>query len=125
LKSLDNRLGRQELVRVGAEAQKLGKTARIRAYLDVIARANKECLKEVMMSGSSLTLEKIFRDTGFLDKWIAEGKASGIAEGEARGEERKAEEIAKNMLRNGFSSDQTAVLSGLDIAKIKTLSEVI
>jgi hypothetical protein len=121
LKSLDNRLGKQELKRIGAVAQKYGKTSRIKAYIDVIAKANKECLNEVMMSDSALTLEKVFRDTGFLEKWIAEGEAIG----EAKGEERKAEEIAKNMLKNGFSSDQTAVLSGLDIAKIKTLSEVI
>jgi hypothetical protein len=43
LKSLDNKLGKRELVRIGAEAEKQGKTSRIRAYIDVIARANKDC----------------------------------------------------------------------------------
>jgi predicted transposase YdaD len=82
------------------------------------------------MSDSALTLEKIFRDAGFLAKWEAEGEARGIAVGEARGiavgvvegEERKATEIAKNMLRNGFSLEQTSTLSGLDVEKVKALS---
>jgi hypothetical protein len=142
LKSLDNRLGRQGLERINAEAGKQGKAARIKAYIDVIARANKESLQEVMMSGSALTLEKIFRDTGFLAKWEAEGEARGIAVGEARGiavgeakgeargearglamgEERKAAEIAKNLIRYGFSQEKTAELSGLSLEKIKALS---
>jgi hypothetical protein len=122
LKSLDNRLGRQEIERIGAEAQKHSKTARIKAYIDVIARANKECLEEVMMSDSALTLEDVFRRTGFLAKWEAEGEARGIAVGVAEGEERKATEIAIKMLRNGFSMEQTATLSGLDVEKIKALS---
>jgi hypothetical protein len=118
LRDLDNRLKVPELRRIAAEAQKRGKAAQIRAYLDVIARANKESLQEAVMSDSALTLEKIFKDAGYIDKWIAEGKA----EGEARGKEEKAAEIAKNLLKYGFSPEKTAELSGLDLAKIKTLS---
>jgi hypothetical protein len=120
LRDLDNRLKAPEFRRIADEAQRQGNFARIRAYLDVITRANKESVQEVMMSDNALTLEKIFRDTGFLDKWIAEGKA----EGKAEGEERKAAEIAKNLIKYGFSLEKTAELSGLDLAKIKTLETV-
>jgi hypothetical protein len=126
LRDLDNRLNKQDIKRIVEESQRQGKEAWIRAYLDVIMRANKESVQEVMMSDSALTLEKIFRDTGFLAKWIdegkAEGKAEGIAEGKAEGEERKAVEIAKNLIKYGFSLEKTAELSGLDLEKIKTLS---
>ena len=54
-------------------------------------------------------------------KGIAIGEAKGIVIGEARGEERKAIDIAKNMLNKGYSIEQTAELSGLNIEKVKTL----
>jgi hypothetical protein len=132
LKDLDDGLKALELRRITDEARRRGKAARIGAYLDVILRANKESLKEMMnMSDSVLTLDMIFEEAGLVAKWEARGEAKGeargeargIAKGEARGEERKAAEIAKNMIMNGFTVEQTAVLSGLDVAKIKTLSD--
>jgi hypothetical protein len=110
LRDLDNRLKAPEMRRIAAEAQRRGNVTQIRAYLDVITRANKESVQEVMMSDSALTLEKIFKDAGFLDKWIVEGK------------EEKAAEIAKNLIKYGFSLEKAAEVSGLDLAKIKTLS---
>jgi predicted transposase/invertase (TIGR01784 family) len=78
------------------------------------------------MGRSNLTMDKILRDAGYIDKWMAEGEARGEArgkaEGKAEGEERKATEIARNMLQNGFSYRQTAKLSGLDVKKIKALA---
>ena len=52
---------------------------------------------------------------------IAVGEARGIAVGEARGEEKKAAEIARNLLKNGFSVEQTALLSGMDVARVEAL----
>jgi hypothetical protein len=116
LKGLDNRLGVSEIQRVTDEINRQGKAARIRAYLDVITRANKKSLEEAMkMSDTALTLDKIFEEAGLVAKWEARG--------EARGEEKKAAEIAKNMLRSGISMEQTAALSGLGIDKVKLLTE--
>ena len=39
------------------------------------------------------------------------------------GEEKKAREIAQNMLSKGFSYEQTAELSMLDIERVKELSQ--
>ena len=63
------------------------------------------------MSDTALTLDKVFEEVGLVAKW------------EAKGEEKKAIEIAKNMLRNGISPEKTAALSGLDIDKVKSLSD--
>ena len=41
------------------------------------------------------------------------------------GEEKKAREIAQNMLRKGFSYEQTAELSMLDIDRVRELSDTI
>jgi len=43
------------------------------------------------------------------------------AKWEAKAAEKKAAEIAGNMIRNGFSIEQTAALSGLDVAKVRAL----
>ena len=40
-----------------------------------------------------------------------------------RGEEKNAIKVARNMLRSGFSIEQTASLSELDIAKVRELAE--
>jgi hypothetical protein len=116
LKDLDNKLDLPEFQRITTEIQKQGKGARIKAYLDVILKANlKSLLEAIRMSDETLTLEGIFEEAGFIEKWEARG--------EAKGEEKKAKDIARNMLKNGFSVEQTALLSGLDVVKVKALSD--
>jgi predicted transposase YdaD len=66
-------------------------------------------------------LDRIFEEAGLVAKWEARGEARGLAQGLTQGEEKKAREIAKNLLENGFSAEQTAKLSGLDIMKVKAL----
>jgi hypothetical protein len=114
LKDLDNKLDVPELRRITAEIRAQGKAARIKAYLDVITKANKKSLREVIrMSDDTLTLDEIFEEAGLIARWEAKG--------EARGEEKKAVEIARNLLKNGFSVEQTAQLSGLDVVKVEAL----
>ncbi|MDR0313120.1 MAG: hypothetical protein LBI14_05950 [Treponema sp.] len=115
LRGLDSRLGATELDQVTAEAENQGKAARLKAYLDVITKANAENLQEVLkMSRSALTRDKVFEEAGLTAKWEARG--------EARGQGKKAAEIAQNMLKEGFSVEQTAKLSGLDISKVSEMS---
>jgi len=110
LKDLDNRLEAPEMRRITAEIRRLGKAARIKAYLHAIAKANREVLEEVIrMSDTALLFEKVFEEVGLIAKW------------EAKGEEKKAQEIARNLLKNGFSAEQTALLSGLDVVKVEAL----
>ena len=115
LRGLDNRLNVSDMQRVTAEIARQGKAARIKAYLDVIAKANRKSLREVIkMSDAELSLDEIFEEAGWVAKWEARA--------EARGEEKKAIDIARNMLKNGFSPEQTAKLAGLDITKVEALS---
>jgi len=112
LKELDNRLDAPQIRRITTEIVRLGKDARIKAYLDVIMRANRQSLQEAFkMSGTALpTLDEVLEEIGVTARW------------EAKAEERKALEIAANMLRNGFPVEQVAALSGLDIEKIRTVT---
>ena len=48
---------------------------------------------------------------------------NALMRGELKGEEKKGIKVARNMLRSGFSIEQTASLSELDIAKVRELAE--
>jgi len=97
---------------------RLGKAARIKAYVDAIMRANRKNLLEAYKM-SDMTLDEIFVEVGAAARWEARGKAIGEANGEAIGEEK----IARNMLRKGLSVEQVAELSGLDIEKIRKIAD--
>jgi hypothetical protein len=136
LRDLDNRLGVAELERIREEVKKQGKESQVKAYYDVVIRANRKKLFEEfkMMYTVDNYLEELLKESGVYDKigaffearGIAEGKVMGMTEGKVmgmtEGKEIKAEEIAKNMLMSGFSPEQIAKLSGLDVEKIKKLS---
>jgi predicted transposase YdaD len=110
LKNLDNGLGAVEIDR----AYRQRKAGRLRAYFNVITEANPESYMEVLkMRKSKLTLNEMLEEAGYTTEWVAKG--------EAKGEAKKAAEIAQKMLKKGFSVEQTAELSGLDISKVRVL----
>jgi hypothetical protein len=112
LKSLDNRLDVERLNRVTGEIDRLGKAAEIRAYLDVIARANAEVLQEAFkMSDTTLTLERVFEEAGLTAKW------------EARGEARGKVEVARNLIKIGLSLEKVAQATELDLETVKSLAQ--
>jgi len=112
LRDLDNRLDAAETGRITAEIRKLGKAARIGAYLYAIMRANAKSFKEAMeMSDTAITFDQLMEEVGMAAKW------------RDRGAEERAREIAKNLLTNGISPEQTAQLTGLDIDDVRKLSE--
>jgi hypothetical protein len=126
LRDLYNRLDLREINRISVEIGRLGKAAQIGAYLDAISRANSERIMEALQMGdSTLTLERIFEKTGLAAKWEARAKAEGIvegkAEGKAEGEEKKARAIARILIGKGWSPEETAETTGLDIETVKSL----
>ena len=75
-----------------------------------VHKKNISCKK---LENVDLSLEKTFTELGLVPKW------------EARGAEKMAVKIAQKMLRKGFTVEQTAELSGLDITKIRGLSDTL
>jgi hypothetical protein len=65
------------------------------------------------MRNGALTLEKVLKDAGLIDKWIAEGKEEG--------EEKKALEIARNLMQKGWTAQEIAETINFDAAKIRVL----
>jgi hypothetical protein len=117
LKDLDNKLEPPEMRRITTEIKKLGKdkAARIKAYLDVIARANIEALEEMIkMSDCSLALEKVFEEVGWIARWEARGEEKGRQEG--------IHEIARNALVKGLPIDVIHDITGLDIETLEQLA---
>jgi hypothetical protein len=122
LGSLRNDLDISRARSIIKESDRRGKEARIRAYLNAVLLANPEAIEEALRMGNeTLTLEKVLKNAGLTEKWIAEGKAEGKAEGEAIGEEKKALEIAKNLITKGWNVNEVAEITKLSINKVKTL----
>ena len=114
LKDLSDRLDIPAINRVAAEVQRQGKGARLRAYLNAIAQANAETIREAMkMSNAAVTLEQVLEETGCIAR--AEARA------EARGEERTKLEIAQNLIGMGFSLENIVSATQLDPDQIKPL----
>jgi hypothetical protein len=116
LRDLDNRLDAHEYRRITNEAARHGGASELGAYLNVITRANKEILEEVLsMSGTTLTLEQIFEKTGVLARFETKYRSEG--------EENGKTEIARNMVSMGLPFETIVSATQLDPEKIKLLYE--
>jgi hypothetical protein len=114
LKDLDNKLDVPEMRRITTEIKIQGKAVRIKAYLDVITRANREILREVVkMSDSVLTLDEIFKEAGLVAKWEARGEARGMAVGEEKGRQEGILKIAQKMKNAGRPLSEIIEFTGL------------
>jgi hypothetical protein len=110
LKDLDNELDAPRINRITAEIARHSKAAQIKAYLDVIARANSTNFKEALkMSKSTVTLEQILEETGI------------TARVEARAEARGKIEVAKNLIKMGLSLEKVVQATELDLETVKNL----
>ena len=123
LKSLDNNLGIKEARRIFSEIEKLGKTARIEAYLDAIIRANSSVMQEALNMGddANARLIETLRDIGVLDKWEAKLEAKLEVKLEAQGAERRTLAIAQNMVNQGYSLEAIVAATELDPATVQKL----
>ena len=114
LKGLSSRLDPVTVLRISNAAILQGKDAGIKAYMNVLARANYRTIEEAMnMSSAARSLEEVLERTGF--------NARCEARAEARGEERKAFDIAQNMINLGLPIETVVSATKLDPEKIKKL----
>jgi phage replication-related protein YjqB (UPF0714/DUF867 family) len=70
-------------------------------------------MEVLKMRKSKKALVEMLEEAGYATELVAKGKAEG--------EVKKAAEVAQNMLKKGFSAEQAAELSGLDISKVRAL----
>jgi hypothetical protein len=116
LKSLSGDLDLESTRVILQEGSKKGKEVPIRAYLDVILRANSAMIREVLnMSDSTLTIETVFEESGLAAKYRLKGKEEGKEEARL--------EIARNLLELGWTVEQAARTSRLSIEKVQALYE--
>ena len=111
LKYLSNRLDPAAAFQIMNEAAKKKNNARIKAYMNVIIRANILAVKEAIKMTDNIILElnDVFEENGLAALW------------EARGEERKAFAIAKNLANMGIPIETVVSATQLDPEKIKGL----
>ena len=124
LKSLSDKLDAKEVKRIGEEAVRQEKAARIQAYLNVITLANVWAIREAIKMRKvreELTLDQVFIETGYAARWEARGEAKGITEGLAKGKESEALAIAQNMINLGYPIEATISVTNLDPEKVREL----
>jgi len=111
LKRLRNKLAPKEMRRLLAEISRQGKAARVGAYLDVIARANKDCIREAfkMSDNQYAAFQEVLEEVGVSAKW------------EAKGEERKAMKVAQKMINLGLPLETIVSATDLDYKKVEAL----
>ena len=106
LKNLGNSLDPFSVIKVEEEVIRLGKAARVQAYMNAIAKANYYAVEEAMeMREPAKSLEEVLIRTGAM----------------ARAEERKALDIAQNMVNLGLSFETVVSATKLDPEKVKAL----
>jgi hypothetical protein len=127
LRCLSDSLDARSIRTVLEESAARQKTAKVRAYLHVLLKANAKMAKEAMvMKKERYTIEQAFIDTGWAAKWEADGIAvgeergreNGIAIGEERGAYQAKLEAARNLLSMGCTAEFTAQATGLSLDKI-------
>jgi hypothetical protein len=121
VRHLGDDLDAQGMNEMLTESEQKGKDARVNAYIDVIARANKAILQEVLKMANALTLDQVFEEAGFAQRWEKRGEARGETRGETRGVTIGKHEVARNALREGFSMDAVQRITGLDVNIIRSL----
>jgi len=84
-----------------------------------------DILKEFLEENATEVINMLLAEWNLEDAkevWREEAREEGREEGLEEGLEKGREEIAQNMLRKGFSFEQIAELSGLDIERVRELS---
>ena len=115
LKNLSDKLDPLAVIKISDEVKLQDKTARIRAYMNVIAKANFQAIEEVMNMGSpAKSLDEVFERTGFTARVEAKAEARGEAKTEAR-----IIENARKALAKGYTLETIHDITGIDIEKIK------
>ncbi|GHV89483.1 hypothetical protein AGMMS50267_18430 [Spirochaetia bacterium] len=110
IKGLTHGLNMQSTDSIFKEARQKGNEPLIRAYLYVVLQANPQAAKEVVkMSDGALTLDDVLEEMGWPARW------------EKKGEEKEALKIAKNLLKKGWSVEDTAETAELNIETVKSL----
>ncbi|MCL2130439.1 MAG: hypothetical protein FWH35_08810, partial [Treponema sp.] len=121
LKNLSDRLDPLAVIKISDEAKRQDKTARIRAYINVIAKANFHAIEEAMnMNSPAKSLDEVLERTGFYARVEAKAEARGEAKAEAKNEA-KVMENTRNALAKGYPPETIHDITGLDIEKIKNI----
>ncbi|GHV00727.1 hypothetical protein FACS189483_10910 [Spirochaetia bacterium] len=114
LKDLNNGVGGADINKLSLEIERQGIASQMGAYLYAFYRANPDGLQEILnMADAALTWEKVLEDAGFIAKWEARGKAEG--------EHKKAVEMAHYLINKGWTAEEVAEATKLDIETVKSL----
>jgi hypothetical protein len=122
-----NDLKARKLQSIINKIKKSGNQALLKAYLDVLVRANPEAFAEVMnMASEELpSLEEVFTRAGLIPVWLERGRVQGLEQGRVQYWEEGREEglvtAARNAISKGLPIDMIHDITGLDVETIQQL----
>lgn len=128
LKNLTNQLESKSTGRILDEYGKHKKDNLYKSVMNVIVRANKKAFKEEkemcealmeLMKDELDEAEQKGREEGHASG-IAEGHTSGVAEGKT---EQREETVRRMLLKNKFSYEEIAELSGASVERVKEIEK--
>jgi hypothetical protein len=139
LKELARDLEREEMRSMIEEGERWKSKTPLGAYLDALIHANSMVMKELItMSKRRETLEDVLTELGLIPKWVAQGEEKGMAigleqgleqgreqgreQGLEQGREQGALQIARRLLKKGWSIEEVAETTELDIGKVRGLT---
>jgi predicted transposase/invertase (TIGR01784 family) len=85
------------------------------------------------MTNDTLTFEDVLMEAGLIPKWLEqgrekgrqegrrEGREKGREEGRREGREKGREEVARNLLKKGWSVEETAEAAELPVERVRSL----
>jgi predicted transposase YdaD len=115
LTQLDNRLDHTGARRIIRELDRENRAERMAAYIDAVYTANFEVMEEVSrMSDTTMVYGKTLENAGYVTRKMILAKIAG--------KEEEKVEIARNALAQGISIETVAVITALDIEKVREIS---
>jgi hypothetical protein len=107
LKDLGRGLERGEVSTILKRSRELARETPLDAYVYAVMQGNAKAFEEVIgMREDTVTVEEVLMRTGILPKWINRGR----------------EDVARNLLKKGWSIEETAETAELDIERVRALS---
>ena len=112
LAKLDNQLDRHAARRIMTEIDRLNKATQMAAYINALYNANFDVMEEVSkMSDMTVVLDRTLESAGYVRRKMIQAKIEW------------KEEVAQNALAHGIPLETVAAITGLDIKKVREISE--
>jgi hypothetical protein len=125
LAKLDNRLDPTEARKIIGELNRLDKAVQVGAYIDALYTANFAVMEEASkMFDIKAVLNTPLEKAGYVTRRMIQAATEAKVEAEERTEAQVTAKIVKNAFAQGIAPETVAVITGLEIEKVREIAEL-